>query len=480
MSRLGVALAVAVLVVAASGCNSTTRTGAQAVNGVRSGDRIGPEGVDAAATTPDGTGATKTSTAASNATAAERAAAARAAAGAAGKQAANGTVKIGVRYPNNSQALIASVGFSGVNPGDSKAMAQAVVDDVNAHGGIAGRRIEPVYFPFDVTGSTAPGGGDSEQQKACATFTEDNLVFAVVSPIISGPILQDCLNKEGVVFVEDNWGFFDPTTAGPGYWNPSYPDAVRGVSALVDRLVTDKVLGPAAKIGAVFQEYPDRRRVLEQGLRPALARHGLKIDDTVAWTASNAQQLSVGVLRFKTEGVTHVFILDPSGLETFGWMTESESQTYRPKQLIDTRNYPFLQAGQSPAAQLENTRGIGWVPSADLGLQTDAERSSADKHCLAVVAKAGQNMNDATNVRVAMAFCDTFDFLKRAAGSASPLTLAAVRSGGEAMGDHFVPTGSFATRFGPGRHDGAAAARDLVFDGPCGCFRYSGPVFSIG
>ena len=392
-----------------------------------------------------------------------------------------GTVKIGIRYPDNSGGLLTTFGFSGVNPGDSKAIAETVVADVNSRGGIAGRRIEPVYFPFDVTGSIAPGGGDAENQKACSAFTEDNTVFAVVSPIISGEILETCLKKRGVVFVDENWNYYDPGTAGPGYWTPAYPDPVRSVHALVERLWATGFLAPGSKVGAVYQDLPNRKRVLEAGLRAALARHGLKIDDSVGWSGRDSSQLAAGVLKFRSTSITHVFVLDPGGLETFAWMTEAEGQAFRPKYAIDTRNYPFLQAGQSPPGQLANARGIGWVPAADVGVQPVEELTAAERRCLGVVAKSGQNMSDATNVRVAFAYCETLEFLKTAAGDGSAeLTLASVQRGGEALGDRFVPMGTFRTRFGPGRHDGASGARDMAYDTGCDCFRYSGPVFPLG
>jgi hypothetical protein len=231
----------------------------------------------------------------------------------------------------------------------------------------------------------------------------------------------------------------------------------------------------------VYQDLPSRKIVLDQALRPALARHGLKVDDVIAWTAQGASALASGALRFRASGITHVFVLDPGGLETFGWMAAAESQDYRPKYAIDTRNYPFLQQGQSPPGQLANARGIGWIPSADVGVQPDSELSALERRCLGVVAKSGQNLGDATNVRVAMAYCDTLEFLKRAAGDASStLTLASVLAGGEGLGDGYVPTGTFSARFGPHRHDGASSARDIAFDGSCGCFRYTSPPYSIG
>ena len=389
------------------------------------------------------------------------------------------TVDIGVRVPVNSNGLLTGAGLNGVHPGDSQAMAQTVVDDINARGGISGRKINPVYVPFDVTASTTPGGSDSEQQKACSGFTEDHKVFAAVSPIVSGQVLQSCLATRHVVFVDENWNYFDTDISADNYWDPAYPDPLRSVPALVNRLVAVGWLGPGAKVGAVFQDLANRVTVLDKALRPALARHGLKVDATVAWTAQHVDALAGGALKFRAAGITHVFVLDPGGLETFGWMAAAESQAYRPKYAIDTRNFPILLQVSSPNAQVANARGIGWVPSADVGARPDGEMSAAERRCRGIVAKAGQDMNDPTNLRVAFAYCDTLEFLKTAAGTAT-LTLANVKVGGEGLADRYAPTGTFAAHFGPHHHDGASLARDLVYDGGCTCFRYTGAPFPIG
>jgi ABC-type branched-subunit amino acid transport system substrate-binding protein len=475
------ALLLALLLTAA--CGSTVQQTGGTAAGVEAGDDVssGDELSAASGTSDSATDGTAAPGAAPNGNARTRVTASQRAQAAANQAAGSrgGAVKVGIRYPSNSSGLIGTLGFADIDPGDSKAMAQTVVEDINTRGGIAGRKIEPVYFPFDVTASTAPGGGDAENQKACSAFTEDTKVFAVVSPIVSGEVLQNCLAQRGVAFVDENWNYIDAYSA--GYWTPAYPDTVRSFPALVDRLVATGFITRTAKIGAVYQDLKNRKKVVDQALRPALARHGLKLDATVAWTPQGADAFASGVLRFQAAQITHVFVLDPGGLETFGWMAEAESQGFRPKYALDTRNYPFLQQGQSPPAQLANARGIGWVPAADVGVQPDAELTPAERRCLGVVAKAGQDMQDATNVRVAFAYCNTLEFLKAAAGDASTdLSFASVQRGGEGLGDRFTPVGTFAVRFGPGRHDGAIAARDFAYDTGCSCFRYTGPVFSFG
>lgn len=67
---------------------------------------------------------------------------------------------------------------------------QAFVDDINEHGGIAGRKIDPVYKTVCPIGTT-------EGLSACTSFTDDDKVFAVIGEF--GQITKDvplCVTKQ--------------------------------------------------------------------------------------------------------------------------------------------------------------------------------------------------------------------------------------------------------------------------------------------
>jgi hypothetical protein len=67
---------------------------------------------------------------------------------------------------------------------------QAFVDDINEHGGIAGRKIDPVYKTVCPIGTT-------EGLSACTSFTDDDNVFAVIGEF--GQITKDvplCVTKQ--------------------------------------------------------------------------------------------------------------------------------------------------------------------------------------------------------------------------------------------------------------------------------------------
>ncbi len=63
--------------------------------------------------------------------------------------------------------------FVDFNMGDQKAIDQVMIDDLNNHGGILGRKIVPVYRSYCSIGNT-------QALQLCTSFTEDDKVFAVL------------------------------------------------------------------------------------------------------------------------------------------------------------------------------------------------------------------------------------------------------------------------------------------------------------
>src|SRR5581483_11512620 len=98
-----------------------------------------------------------------------------------------GTVEIGVRYVTGADQLVNLLGAQGFSVPDTKAMAQAMIDDINARGGLAGLQIVPVWHAYD---ASDPAGTATQEQTACSFFTEDHHVPVVVSPIFSSEVLQ--------------------------------------------------------------------------------------------------------------------------------------------------------------------------------------------------------------------------------------------------------------------------------------------------
>ena len=79
-------------------------------------------------------------------------------------------IKIGI--------VIIDLSAIGRSNGDVEAKWQAVIDEVNANGGVLGRRLEPVMVGYSPL-------GDVESEAACVQLTQDEEVFAAMGPLLT-------------------------------------------------------------------------------------------------------------------------------------------------------------------------------------------------------------------------------------------------------------------------------------------------------
>ncbi len=85
------------------------------------------------------------------------------------------TIKIGFVYPDLE--ALAKTGFVKVSHGPYDKIVRALVDDINAHGGVLGRKLEVFPAKYSVF-------GNADQTTACTKLTEDDKVFAVLGGLV--------------------------------------------------------------------------------------------------------------------------------------------------------------------------------------------------------------------------------------------------------------------------------------------------------
>jgi hypothetical protein len=90
------------------------------------------------------------------------------------------TIRVGVPYVD--VAAVKAVGVD-IDWGSVPDAFNAIIDNINAHGGINGRKIVPYIVPVDPT-STAPAA------TACTELTEDDTVFVAIGPLMATCYLQ--------------------------------------------------------------------------------------------------------------------------------------------------------------------------------------------------------------------------------------------------------------------------------------------------
>ena len=87
------------------------------------------------------------------------------------------TITIGYSYLDFDELV--DLGLAPQGWGDQEATFQAVVDDINANGGVLGRSIEVIYEPYSALGTAVA-------EEVCLRLTEDNEIFAVLGGFV-GP-----------------------------------------------------------------------------------------------------------------------------------------------------------------------------------------------------------------------------------------------------------------------------------------------------
>lgn len=373
---------------------------------------------------------------------------------------------------NDGDRALGRFGIEGVSPGDQEAQARAAIKIINDRGGVAGRKLVPVFYDIQ-TGATDSTNG----QAACARWTEDQPVFAAITTIgWKGEVLSSCLAKHKTPFIA-NAPDLDSRSRiynFPLKYAPSQVVMERMIPAWAERATAlgyfrewnTEVGGPGVaevKIGAVSEsgfQANDFFRVLSQ----SLAQQHRSLAETFA--PSGPADYSAAVLRFRSAGVTHVFV--NHGLDFLFFTQAAESQQYRPRYSISSAAYPRFVQGNAPAAQMAGAIGVGWLPTTDVA-QDLGDFSGAHAKCLKAMRDSGQDTSKGATSFMLLA-CDGYNFVASALerGDLSPQGF---ERGARAIGS-MTSAATFGIALPDGRRDGAFAVRDLAYGDDCKCFRY--------
>jgi ABC-type branched-subunit amino acid transport system substrate-binding protein len=389
-------------------------------------------------------------------------------------------IRIGFHTPNpgSTAAIYAALGIAVADP-DGKAESLALVNYINAHGGIAGRRVVAVNYVDDGSGSWS-----ADNEAACSAFTEDNHVFAAIS-IITTPesdVLASCLAQHQTAFVFNNRIVWDQRmfdSWAPYVYAPSYIEGDRWGS-IIDQLVADNYFDPGSKLGLLWQETGSTKRTLDSVIKPRLSAHGIPVSAEFAYSPPDSEgglsnvsaQIESAVLRFRASGVTHVVFVGTSGEGSLFFIPEAESQGYHPRYGFTSMEIPQIIAATVPKDQLHRAVGIGWVPTMDVDTAQDPNNNPAQALCLRIMQQAGVSIPGRWAQSQTVKLCDGVFFLQAALARAPTLTAAGLRQGVTALGSSYRSSFTFGTQFGTGRWDGVAALRPEAFDDSCGCWRY--------
>lgn len=189
------------------------------------------------------------------------------------------TIKVGISMLD-FQFLVEN-NYAPAGWGDQQGVWQALIDDLNARGGIYGRQIEAVYDFYSPIGSV-------EAEETCAILTQDNEVFAVLGGFL-GPFagtVDPCIvgtNETMLVGGEITPSEYAQAAAP---WYDTNESTDRSTAILLDLLVeTGRAEGAKVFLVTNLAAEPDTPLVQQ-----ALADRGIELVESAVIDAPDADQ----------------------------------------------------------------------------------------------------------------------------------------------------------------------------------------------
>lgn len=387
----------------------------------------------------------------------------------------NGQLRVGLSIPGGDPAARFT---GGPNNANYPAVARALVADINARGGIAGRK---VALTIATVGSASDyEGAQAAQEKTCLALTEDARSLVVLGTDAGASYATACYARHRTPVLVNRHVLDGPEVLKQAPWvlpaaSATYSTIARSLPAALKQ--QGYISG---KLAVVAYDLPALRGAVTSNLVPGLRTAGATVADTVflppSFTAAPSA-IASAVLRFRREGIDHVVFL--SGLWPL-FAQEAQSQAYFPRYAITTEDLPHYSYdgfGVQPA-QAKGVVGIGWVPAIDLSGKGQIPFTDQERRCWSVIKRyAGISYTDRGNGSYlnGVDLCEVFGALKAAL---DPLRGHVIEPGQVArafaeMPASYEPTEVSSVSFAARRADYTGGYRWLAFGEDCRCFRYT-------
>jgi ABC-type branched-subunit amino acid transport system substrate-binding protein len=354
------------------------------------------------------------------------------------------SIKIGFSYIDLE--ALAKSGIIKIDHGPYEQIIQALVDDVNARGGINGRKLELV------TAKYSPIGNDA-QLAACTKLTEDDKVFAVLNGLLADNNL--CITQQHSTILVSGTGLNAAhLAAARAPWATYGASDERSIAALVKALDQNgELTGHKVGIYAAQAAYKPLIDVAKQAMQAA----GHDVTDTALMDAPGADvqaataQDKVIAARFQNEGIDTII-----NVGQFIPGADFDTAGYHPRMFS-------LVAGNVAAAAFTNPLGKFPVVGGLAGAGNPYTDSAEFKRCRDVwKAKTGkdiktevqEDLDGKSSGYVAMSIaCTTLQIFVAAAKAAGPdLTNESWQKGLESLGKIQLAS-VLDSSFGPNKHD---------------------------
>jgi hypothetical protein len=395
----------------------------------------------------------------------------------------NSKVYMGIPYSSQAASGDRAIGAAGAAPSyDGRDVYNAVINYANKHGGFAGRQLAPLYYDYNLTDDTS-----SQDQAACAHWTQDNKVAAIVTG--SHDILTACAEHVSALPI-------DLLSSSDFQRFPHLVDP-EGISLNRIGAVTTTGLERAhyftGKLGLVTWDDARYKASINDGYMPVLNKYGIKVwqtayinvPQTLGALSDTTAAVSSAINKFRALGIDHVIIQDGhagvfngAGL-TLEWMDQAKSQHYKPRYGQNSGNAPGWAV--LPADQMDNALAIDNSDDDvkfDKGWHANPQR---DK-CFKIEANAGYAVHSSNenDEGIAAQACDIVFMFQRAMNGVSVVSndslVQAISGFGKTLGSALV----YGNNFFPGRRDGGDMVRTEIYHKSCQCLQFMGQPYWAG
>jgi hypothetical protein len=267
-------------------------------------------------------------------------------------------------------------------------IAQPFIDEVNAQGGINGRKVVPAYTGFN------PASADS-MLAACVQQAEDHKVFASLALVGFYGEGEVCMaNKQTPTLSPSNSAEYTLYDREQGWVRQTSMNKDRALRNWIDWMVQSRTATPATKLGLIYTDVPEDRYVVEHTVLPYLKQRGLNVAEVAVFTISSIDAM-VGeaqraAFNFKAHGIELVLPVT-NFLQMFLFVQQADLTGYVPRYTVsDFGSMSTDAVGFYPASQWEGVTGITST-LAGQPLKSEVPDIPAAQECLAVYNAAGKH-----------------------------------------------------------------------------------------
>jgi hypothetical protein len=355
------------------------------------------------------------------------------------------TIRVGVPYIDVRAAVLRTIGVD-IDYGSFPDAFNALVADVNAHGGIDGRKIVPYIVAVAPVG-TAPAA------TACTQLTEDDSVFVVIAPLQPTCYLEHNVPVVGSIYPAGH----SPTAAQD--FSPTPPvaafDPLELAAMAKHGVFTHKKV-------AIFGGGTSDESELAV-VQSALAKLHVPVVTTAVVTAPQGDEAAVNAQigpiaqRFKSEGATEVVAVGTGGAVWPGGLSSIQS-AYNPPWVatVESDFNGAVGSGDSTAYLSNVVSATALPPPAEIW------NNAGTQKCVHIIKRAypsdGIRAFDAslpeseqtwTSVEIACSALALFQDIAKAAGK--NLTVSSFVHAGYGLRNLVLPGGNIPVSFAPNR-----------------------------